>query len=245
MKEQIQQHNKEIYLNKSSWDKKPALKKAYYELYKKIELQITDKTVGKTLEIGSGIGRIKDIIPYCTTSDIFDNPWLERNENAYQLNYPNNSLSNIVLFDVWHHLEYPMAFLSEANRVLKPGGKIILMEPDMSMIGKFVYGNLHHEPLGFNHSFDLNPAAKQNEYFAAQSTAYRFFVAKEIDLPSNQWNLNYTKRIVSFAYLASGGFSKPSLYPQFLYSFVATLDKILGAFPSLFSARLLVCLEKK
>jgi SAM-dependent methyltransferase len=245
MKEQIQQHNKEIYLNKSSWDKKPALKKSYYELYKKIELQITDKTVGKTLEIGSGIGRIKDIIPYCTTSDIFDNPWLERNENAYQLNYPNNSLSNIVLFDVWHHLEYPMAFLSEANRVLKPGGKVILMEPDMSMFGKFVYGNFHHEPLGLNAAISQEVNAKQNTYFAAQSSAYRYFVKNEFPDLNIHWKVKKVSRITSFAYLASGGFSGPSLYPSILYKLVTFIDSILNLAPKLFSARLMVVLEKK
>jgi SAM-dependent methyltransferase len=245
MEEKIQQHNTEILLNKSYWEKKPGLRKSYYHLYQKIESQITDKSPGLTLEIGSGIGRIKDIIPYCTTSDIFQNPWLEKTENAYQISYPYQSLSNIILFDVWHHLEFPIAFLKEAERVLKPGGKVILMEPDMSWIGRFIYGNFHHEPLAFQHEFDLATIAKQNTYFAAQASAWRFFVKKELPINLDHWKKPSIKRIVSFAYLASGGFSGPSFYPAFSYPIIKVIDKLLGLFPSLFSARLLVILEKR
>lgn len=245
MEEKIHQHNTEILLNKSYWEKKPGLRKSYYHLYQKIESQISDKSPGLTLEIGSGIGRIKDIIPYCTTSDLFENQWLERIENAYKLNYSDQSLSNILLFDVWHHLEFPMAFLDEANRVLKPGGKVILMEPDMSLIGRFIYGNFHHEPLGFQYHFNLSTKANQNTYFAAQSSAWRFFIKKEMPIDSNHWKTPFVKRIVSFAYLVSGGFSGPSFYPSFLYPLIKFGDAVLSIFPRLFSARILIVLEKK
>ena len=51
--------------------------------------------------------------------------------------------------------------------------------------------------------------------------------------------------ITSFAYLGSGGFRGPQLYPEALYPLVKLLDGILGLAPSLFAARLLVCISKK
>ena len=42
------------------------------------------------------------------------------------------SLSHLVLFDVFHHLRAPNAFLREARRVLTPSGRLILFEPYIS-----------------------------------------------------------------------------------------------------------------
>jgi hypothetical protein len=47
------------------------------------------------------------VIPECVTTDIFPNPWLDRVENAYALNFADASVGNLILFDVFHHLEFP------------------------------------------------------------------------------------------------------------------------------------------
>jgi hypothetical protein len=48
--------------------------------------------------------------------------------------------------DVWHHLEHPANALAEFRRVLVPRGRVIILEPAMSVVGRLVYGNCHHEP---------------------------------------------------------------------------------------------------
>jgi len=53
------------------------------------------------------MGSIKEVIPDCVTTDLFPNPWLDRQENAYHLGFADGSVSNLILFDVWHHLRYP------------------------------------------------------------------------------------------------------------------------------------------
>ena len=91
------------------------------------------------------MGNIKTVIPECITSDLFENPWLDRVENIYKLSFDKESVSNLILFDVWHHLEYPAKALAEASRVLVPQGRLIIMEPAMSLLGKIVYGNFHRK----------------------------------------------------------------------------------------------------
>jgi hypothetical protein len=133
--------------------------------------------------------------------------------------------------------------------VLVPHGKVILLEPAMSLVGRLIYGNCHHEPLGFNIPLsdrlaDLD-APGTTRYFAAQSSAHRLFVRRELPELLEGWEFRAIRPITSFAYLGSGGFRGPQIYPETLYPLVKLADRFLGLAPSLFAARLLVCISKK
>ena len=245
----IDQHNIEIQENRMVWKKKPILREVYADFYRTIASNLAPANQScKNLELGSGMGNSKQFIPDCITSDIFPNPWLDRMENAYKLNFPDGSISNLIMFDVWHHLEYPANALLEARRVLRQGGRLLILDPSMSFIGRFIYGFFHHEPLGFNVEFSSKPVDLVNPcelpYFAAQSSAQRLFVNREIPEILKNWNMLKVCQITSFAYLASGGFRRCQLYPRWFLGIVRAFDRLLGFFPSLFAARVLVILEK-
>jgi SAM-dependent methyltransferase len=234
------EHLKEMLVNKECWSRKKTLRMIYHQFYKQIE----QATVGdRIIEIGSGIGVGKEFIPNLEITDIYNNPWLDSVESAYKLSYKDKSIDTLILFDVWHHLEYPFAALNEFRRVLKPKGRVIIFDPDMSILGRIIYGLLHHEPLGFTHKFQTQ-ITKPITYFAAQSSAYRFFVKKQSPEALNKWNKIETNRIVSFAYIGTGGFKGPSLYPSWLFSAINAFDRSLQMFSNLFSVRLLLVLEK-
>ena len=61
-------------------------------------------STGSVVELGSGIGNIKEVIPTCMRTDLFQNPWLDRVENVYDLSFESASVSDLILFDVFHHL---------------------------------------------------------------------------------------------------------------------------------------------
>ena len=241
-------HNTEITKNKEYWEKKPVLRRIYLEFYQLICSHLKQNAT-LTVEIGSGIGNLKSLVPNCICTDMFNNPWLDQVENAYQLSFEDNTIDNLVLFDVWHHLQYPGTILEEFHRVLKPKGRIIIFEPDISLMGRIAYGLLHHEPLGLNK--EINWYKHENEkisvlgYYAAQGNANRIFVNGEHLHKLKKWRIIQKKRIASFSYIASGGYSKPQLYPSFLYPALRQLDKLCCFIPSLFSVRLLVVLEKQ
>jgi SAM-dependent methyltransferase len=242
------QHNIEIHKNRVAWEKKPSLQKAYGNFYSLISAQVDYQLPGFKLEVGSGMGNIKRFVPDCITSDLFPNPWLDRVESIYGLNFPDNSVSNLILFDVWHHLEHPSNAMEEARRVLVHGGKLIIMDPAMSLLGRVVYGKCHHEPVGFDIPISAEAAdmtlPDANQYFAAQSFAHRIFKNRELPTLLEGWNLEPVKEITSFAYWGTGGFSGPQLYPDLFYPVIHMMDKMLGIFPSLFAARLMITLRK-
>jgi SAM-dependent methyltransferase len=246
----IQQHNIEIHENRKAWESKPVLREVYADLYKLIAAQLAPAQGDtRNLELGSGMGNVKAFVPDCITSDIFTNPWLDRTENAYALSFADESLANLILFDVWHHLQYPANALAEAARVLRSGGRLLVMDPAMSLAGRFVYGLFHHEPLAFGVSFDPRPVPLPDvhglPYFAAQSSATRLLVRREMPEMLQGWRMVSVTPVTSFAYLASGGFRGRQLYPDGFLPAMRLVDRVLGVFPSLFAARFLIVLEKK
>jgi SAM-dependent methyltransferase len=244
----LEQHNREIHSNAEVWRRKPLLRDIYDGFYARIAAQLPPAQPGPVVELGSGMGNIKQRIPQCITTDLFPNEWLDRQENAYALSFADGSVGAFVLFDVFHHLRHPGAVLGELRRALRPGGRVILFEPDMGLLGRFIYGNFHHEPLGLADAIAWDaPAdftAGNHGYYAAQGNAHRIFVRGERPGSLAGWNVARVERIPELAYVASGGFGGPQLYPRIALPVFKLLDVILRPLPALCSTRLLVVLEK-
>lgn len=79
-------------------------------------------------------------MPDALATDLFPSPWIDQTENAYALSFADGSVSNLILVDVWHHLQYPGTALAEFHRVLGPGGHLIIFDPATGVLGRIVYG---------------------------------------------------------------------------------------------------------
>jgi len=251
----ISQHNLEIHANRAAWERKPALRRIYRRFYQEIAAALPDGSRGLTVELGSGMGNIKEVLPACITSDLFQNPWLDRIENAYALSFADQSVANLILFDVWHHLQYPGAALREFRRVLVPGGVVVLLEPAMGWLGRFAYGSFHHEALGLEKEIawevPQNFDPSRQTYYAAQGNGWRL-ARKIMTLPPAErptaltdWELMRVKYFPSISYLLSGGFRGPLLLPNFAVPIVQAAEKLLAPFPMLTAARMLVVLRPR
>jgi hypothetical protein len=242
----IDQHLVEIHRNREAWNRKPVLRRAYASFYQLIRKELIDEP-GLTVELGSGIGAIKQVIHGCITTDLFPNPWLDRTENAYRLSFGDRSVANLILFDVFHHLEFPGEALKEFERVMVPKGRLILMEPGFGLLGRFIYDRFHHEPLGFDQPVPWNAPARFDpvapNYYAAQANAWRIFVRREVEPNLTNWRLVAVKRPAALSYVASGGFSGPRLYPEWLFNAMRTCDWLLDLIPAVFATRLLIVME--
>lgn len=240
------QHLREIQSHRQVWERKPILRRAYAALYASVREHLSSAE-GMTVELGSGIGAIKKFIPGCITTDIFPNPWLDRVENAYGLSFADNSVSNLILFDVFHHLEWPGTAFEEFSRVMRPGGHVILMEPGFGLLGRFVYGNFHHESLGFGQPITwhrrLASGDAADHYYAAQANAWRIFVQGEGGEHVSGWRKVLVKKLPALSYIASGGFTHPALYPSAFFPWLRIADDVTALIPSLFATRLLVVLQ--
>jgi SAM-dependent methyltransferase len=241
------QHNIEIHENLKFWNSKSILRKIYNDFYSNINSNINRSIPGYIVELGSGIGAIKTVIPECITTDLFPNEGIDSVESVYNLSFKDKSVSNFILFDVFHHIEFPGDAFNEMYRTLNKNGRIILFEPSMSVLGFLIFGLFHHEPIGFGKKIKWNnfTSTYVPKYYAAQGNAFRLFVKNtHFNLYNDKWRIHKIERKAVISYVLSGGYRGKQLYPEKWYSFMKKADKIFDFFPAIFSTRLLIVLDK-
>ena len=188
------------------WASKEILKRLYEKWYR---FFIHGMRPGKTLELGGGSGNLKEIISDVISTDVVFVPWLDAVIDAHDLPFKDGSLSNILLFDVLHHLSNPVGFFKEAERVLKPKGRILLIEPFVSLVSFFIYQFGHSEGMNWRTnpfkdrcSKDKNPLQGNQAIPSLMLSKYRNqFLDKFCHL-----EIVYFKRSDFFIYPLSGGF---------------------------------------
>jgi SAM-dependent methyltransferase len=246
----INSYNNKITQNLQIWNQKPLLRLIYNNFYKLIAKNLFQDKDGYIVELGSGIGKIKSIIPNCICTDVLLNPYIDKKENAYKLDFEDSSVSNLILFDVFHHLEYPGEALSEFYRVLVPSGRVLIFEPAISLLGLVIYGLLHPEPLGIFKKIKWDAPSEfssinEYDYYVAQANATRIFFSNNQSELNKKWNVIEKIRLSAISYVAAGGYKKIQLYPLKMHPVLTKIDKFCDKFPWLFATRMLITLEKK
>ena len=213
------------------------LREVYKNWYEQIKLNLA--TGGKILEIGSGVGLTKEFIN-CITSDIIKNEFINRQEDACNLSFNNFSLDNIIGIDIFHHLNSPDNFLKEAARVLRSGGRIVLVEPYLSPVSLMARKLFHHEKINFTRL--AKPGDNPEEANLASPT-----ILFKKDWQSVNFKIIEIRYQDVLAYPLSGGFSKIKFTPNFLATAIIKLDKYinkLGWLNRLAGFKMIIVLEK-
>lgn len=205
---------------------KPFLKKLYEEWYGFFKREASTLPPGILLELGSGGGFLKSVLPQIITSDVLELPGLV-DQVCYAQNLPfeAESISGIMMTDVFHHIPDSAAFLKEAQRVLKSGGRIMMSEPANTIWGKFIYQDFHHEP--FNPEGDwfipsAGPMSGSNQalpYIVFERDRARF----EQEFPNLK--IKSIKYHTPLRYLLSGGVSKKQMVPDFSFGFFKVMEQ--------------------
>lgn len=101
---------------------------------------------GIALELGSGAGFIKEVIPEATTSDMIPYEGVDQVVDAMAMPFPDCSVRAIFMLNVFHHISDVGAFLKEAERVLVPGGRILIVDQFPGYFSSLIFKYMHYEP---------------------------------------------------------------------------------------------------
>ena len=251
-----------LYARARAWQNRPLLRSIYHEYFAAMVARLTRRSGnrrhphGVVVEIGGGTGNFKSFYPDVIVTDIVPTQHIDLAADAMRLPFADGSVDNLVLQDVLHHIPFPLAFFSEANRIIAIGGRIVMVEPFISPLSSVLYRISHPEPVDmgariFREPQDLSgtdPAAFTGlgAFNANQAIPTLIFFRRVEKFQRRFPNLAICERTVHsmVAYPLSGGFSKPVLMPLAAVPAAKALESILSPLAKWLAFRMLVVLEK-
>jgi SAM-dependent methyltransferase len=211
--------------------KKPFLKRLYRDFYEELKRAIPGDLQGKTIvELGSGGGFIKEVIPQAITSDVMPLPHVDKHFSVFDMPFEDNSVDTFLMLDVFHHVQNARLFLKELDRCLKNHGRIIMIEPANTFWSRIIFKNFHHEPFDpqAGWSFDGD-----DPLFSANGALPWIVFERDkerlrMEFPSLK--VSSLKPHSPLRYLFSGGVSIKQLVPSCFYPVVRGIEIALSPF---------------
>jgi SAM-dependent methyltransferase len=206
---------------------KALLKSFYLDMYRRYAQCIEYcPPTGAVIEIGSGCGFAKHILPQIITSDLIPYPGIDCVIDATKMPFGDFSLRAILMLNVFHHIPDVAGFLSEAERCLMPNGRLLIIDQHSGMISKHIYRYLHFE------SYDRRATdwsfSAEGPLSAANGALPWIVFQRDLDkftrgYPSLEL-LSYRPH-TPLKYWLSGGLRKISLVPSRMLHLVSKLDR--------------------
>jgi SAM-dependent methyltransferase len=183
---------------------------------------------GRILEIGSGGGFLEERVAGLITSEVQACPYVSVVLDAQELPLLDARLRAIVLIDVLHHLPDSRRFFRGAARCVRPGGRLIMIEPWVSRWSSFIYTRFHHEPFrpdatewAFARGGPLSAANMALPWILFVRDREQF--AREFP----QWRVLSLQPFMPLRYVLSGGVSMRSLMPAWTFGFWRSVERAL------------------
>lgn len=107
------------------------------------------------IEIGAGAGLSREFIdnPALRLTDFNVYPWIDEKVDALRMPYEAGSLDAIICSHMIHHLANPTRFFREIDRVLKPGGVMLIHDTHTSFFLRCALRLMRHD--GWSYEIDV------------------------------------------------------------------------------------------
>ncbi len=215
-------------IQKQNLKQNPLLGSIFLKWYQQFIQELNKQGIkpeDKILEIGSGGGFLKEVLPQVITSDVVKLDWCEMQFSAEKIPFEDQSLSAIFMVNVFHHIPNVNLFLAEAQRTLKPGGFIYMVEPANTLLSRFIYKKFHHEKFDEKvgmWEFDSTDPLFDSNQALAWVVFYRdkHIFAEKFPLLKIDFKYAHTP----FKYILSGGHSRKPFLPTFFNASINALE---------------------
>jgi len=179
------------------------------------------------IELGAGVLPMKLNFPDVKSTDIVEAEHLDGVLDATNLELGDETVDAIFLQNTFHHIPDPSSFFAECTRVLKMGGRIIILDPYFNYISSILYPNLFK-----SESFDkqgswidanLHPMIGANQalsYIVFQRDRKKFET-----LHPDLKILSGTPHTSGLRYLLSGGINFHKIAPSWAFQFIRSCER--------------------
>jgi SAM-dependent methyltransferase len=207
---------------------KPFLRRVYEEHYSFFRAQIGGVPPGTLIELGSGGGFLREFVPTIICTDLVPANGGQLVCSGLALPFADSSLAALCMLNVFHHLQDARGLLTEASRCLKPGGKLLMVEPANTIFSRFVYRNFHHEPFEPSQSeWQLERGGRMTSANGALPWIVFIRDRQLFERAFPELAIDTIELCHPLRYLVSGGLSLPALLPISLYPMVSFAEKLL------------------
>jgi SAM-dependent methyltransferase len=239
--------------HKKNLAQKKMLKSCYSDFYieilkneKKFEKATQDKSL--RIELGSGVGFIKEFDRTIITSDIIFNEFTDKIIDGNHIPYKENEINSIFGIFCFHHFKDPFNFIKDLEVKLKPGGLCILIEPYYGILANFIYKRIHEsEYFDEKEDFKLKIQNKTAMEKANQALSYIYFVKNKKKFQENFPNLEVVRTLIFGNYLRflfSGGLNFRKILPDFFIGPLKFIEKIFMPLKRVFGLHYLIVVRK-
>lgn len=185
---------------------------------------------GIRVEMGAGIAPIRDSYEDVLATDIVDSPGLDFALDAENMHFKNGSVRVLFGQNCFHHFPSPKKFFDEVDRVVEPGGGVILLEPYHGPFASFLFRRMFKTE-GYDKEFpswDTPIAGPMNG--ANQALSYIIFERDRKEFESLFPNLQIVHQETCknyLMYILSGGLNFRQLWPNRAAQLLDKIQKIL------------------
>lgn len=186
---------------------------------------------GLEVELGAGIAPVRDSYPQVLATDVVYAPHLDRALNAEAMDLDDESVRVFFGQNCFHHFPHPDLFFGELDRVLPPGGGVVLLEPYYGIFATFLFKRLFRTE-GFDKDFPSWETPSTGPMNGAnQALSYIVFVRDRPDFERKYPSLKivHQVRVGNYLrYLLSGGLNFRQILPDSFSPAIGLLEKVLS-----------------
>ena len=203
------------------------LHRLYGEYYASFREGLVDANRAMIVELGSGGGFIKEVIPNALTSDILPLPDVDQCFGAEAMPFADASVDRFCMINTMHHIPDIEAMFRECVRCLKPGGSVMAIEPANTLLSRFIFKHFHHEPFETGADWTLPPGTP----LSASNQALPWIVfardRARYEEAFPELALQTLRLHTPLRYLVSGGFTARQMLPGWMYPTMRFVDEVL------------------
>jgi SAM-dependent methyltransferase len=230
------------------WRQRPLTRDVYRRYFEMMRDRMA--TGGRSVELGGGSGMSREFLADTWVSDLVKTRFVDFAADAARLPLRAAEADNLLMIDLIHHLPRPARLFDEAVRVLRPGGRMILVEPYISPASRLIFRLGHPEPVDLRADplpADDGPVFSATGAFASNQAIPSLLFGRDRDRFERRFPAlrPVERRLFSvFVYPLSGGFSGPCLIPRFAHRMAWSVEGVLLPLRRLLAFRILVVLER-